>query len=39
MLLMVEKGTRDAICQSTHRYAKANDNTWKIILNALNRYI
>ena len=26
MLLMVEKGTRGGICQSTYRYAKANKN-------------
>ena len=25
MLLMVEKGTRDAICQVIHRYAKENN--------------
>ena len=25
MLLMVEKGIRGGMCQSTYRYAKAND--------------
>ena len=25
MLLMIEAGTRGRICQSTHRYAKANN--------------
>ena len=25
MLLMVEKGTREGICQAIHRYAKANN--------------
>ena len=25
ILLMVEKGIRGGICQSTHRYAKANN--------------
>ena len=29
MLLMVEKGTRDGICQATHRYAKANNKYMK----------
>ena len=26
MLLMVEKGIRGRICQTTHRYAKANNS-------------
>ena len=30
MLLMVEKGTRGAICQATHRYAKAKNKYMKI---------
>ena len=25
MLLMIKKGIRGGMCQSTHRYAKAND--------------
>ena len=29
MLLMVEKGTRDVICQAIHRYAKANNKYMK----------
>ena len=29
MLLMVEKGTRDGICQAIHRYAKANNKHMK----------
>ena len=29
MLLMVEKGTRGAICQAIHRYAKANNKCIK----------
>ena len=29
MLLMVEKGTRDGICQATHRYAKVNNKYMK----------
>ena len=29
MLLMVEKGIRGRICQSTHRYAKANNQYMK----------
>ena len=29
MLLMVEKGTRDGICQAIHRYAKANNKYMK----------
>ena len=29
MLLMVEKGIRDGICQAVHRYAKANNNNMK----------
>ena len=29
MLLMIEKGIRDGICQSTYRYAKANNKCMK----------
>ena len=29
MLLMVEKRTRGGICQTIHRYAKANNNYMK----------
>ena len=29
MLLIVEKGTRDGICQAIHRYAKANNKYMK----------
>ena len=29
MLLMVEKGTRDGICQAIHRYSKANNKYMK----------
>ena len=29
MLLMVEKGIREGMCQSTHRYAEANSKYMK----------
>ena len=39
MLLMVEKGTRDGICQAIHRHAKANINIWRIIIKMSNHHI
>ena len=49
MLLMIEKGIRGGICQSTHRYAKANnkymknydksiESSYLTYLNAINLY-
>ena len=31
MLLIIEEGTRGGICESTHRYAKANNRYIKIL--------
>ena len=43
MLLMVEKGTRDGICQAIHRYAKANNkymkNYNKDVMSSYIRYL
>ena len=39
MLLMVEKGIRWGTCHSIYRYAKANVNTWKIMINIKNHHI
>ena len=36
MLLMIEAGIRDGMCQSLHIYAKANN---KIMIKALNHHI
>ena len=42
MLLMVENGIKDGICQATHRYAKANnksiDSSYLVFLDANNLY-
>ena len=37
MLLMIEKGIKGEMCQSTRRYAKAN--TWRIMIKILGHYI
>ena len=39
MILMIEKGTRDGICQETHSYAKANKNTKNYDKNIESSYI
>ena len=39
MLLMVEKGIRRGICHSIFWYAKANTNTWKIMIKINNYHI
>ena len=39
MLLMIEDGVRGGMCQSVHRYAKANNKYIKIIIKALNHHI
>ena len=32
MLLMAEKGISGGICHGIYRYAKANINTWKVMI-------
>ena len=38
-LLMVEKGIRGGRCHSIYQYAKANKDTWKIMIKIKNRHI
>ena len=39
MLIMVEEGIRGEICHSIHRYAKANNKLYKIIVKMKSRHI
>ena len=39
MLLMTEKSIRGGMCQSTHRYAKANNKYRRIMIRKLSRHI
>ena len=39
MLLMIEKGIKDGVCQATHRYAKANNKYMKNMIETINHHI
>ena len=39
MFMMVEKGVRGRMYQAIHKYAKANNNIWKVMVKALNLHI
>ena len=39
ILLMTGAGIRGGMCQSTHRYAKANNKHMKIMIKALTHHI